>query len=85
MAYDIAQLDSADFAELADTLGDTPETVVAVHLLKKNCARPLSQEVPLPSVQLSSRATSIQKNPGDLGPRREHCGNCFSWWKVGIV
>ena len=58
MAYDIAQLDSADFAELANTLGDTPETVVAVHLLRtKNCARLLSQEVPPPSAQLSSRAT----------------------------
>lgn len=39
MAYDIAQLDSADFAELADTLGDTPETVVAVHLLRKKLCK----------------------------------------------
>ncbi len=39
MAYDIAQLDSGDFAELADTLGDTPETVVAVHLLRKKLCK----------------------------------------------
>ena len=39
MAYDIAQLDSADFAELANTLGDTPETVVAVHLLRKKLCK----------------------------------------------
>ena len=39
MAYDIAQLNPADFAELADTLGDTPETVVAVHLLRKKLCK----------------------------------------------
>ena len=39
MAYDIAQLDPVDFAELADTLGDTPETVVAVHLLRKKLCK----------------------------------------------
>lgn len=39
MAYDIAQLDSADFAELANTLGDTPETTVSVHLLKKKLCK----------------------------------------------
>ncbi|MCY3682527.1 MAG: GNAT family N-acetyltransferase [Gemmatimonadetes bacterium] len=35
----IAQLDPADFTELADTLGDTPETVVAVHLLRKKLCK----------------------------------------------
>ena len=39
MAYDIAQLNPADFTELADTLGDTPETVVAVHLLRKKLCK----------------------------------------------
>lgn len=39
MAYDIAQLDAGDFAELANTLGDTPETVVAVHLLRKKLCK----------------------------------------------
>ena len=39
MAYDIAQLNPADFAELANTLGDTPETVVAVHLLRKKLCK----------------------------------------------
>lgn len=39
MAYDIAQLNPADFAELADTLGDTPETVVSVHLLRKKLCK----------------------------------------------
>ena len=39
MAYDVTQLDSADFAELADTLGDTPETVVSVHLLRKKLCK----------------------------------------------
>ena len=39
MGYNIAQLDPADFAELANTLGDTPETVVEVHLLRKKLCK----------------------------------------------
>lgn len=39
MAHIVAQLDPADFAELANTLGDTPETVVEVHLLRKKLCK----------------------------------------------
>lgn len=41
MAYDIAQLDSADFAELANTLGDTPERVVVTRIWKQCSQREL--------------------------------------------
>ena len=39
MAHIVAQLNPEGFAELADTLGDTPETVVSVHLLKKKLCK----------------------------------------------
>ncbi len=39
MAHIVAQLDPTDFAELANTLGDTPETVVEVHLLRKKLCK----------------------------------------------
>ncbi len=39
MAHIVAQLNPEDFAELADTLGDTPETVVEVHLLRKKLCK----------------------------------------------
>ncbi len=39
MAYDGMQLNSADFAELANTLGDTPETAVSVYLLRKRLCK----------------------------------------------
>ena len=39
MAYDVAQLDPAEFAELANTLGDMPETVGSVHLLRKRLCK----------------------------------------------
>ena len=63
MAHIVAQLDPADFAELANTLGDTPETVVEVHLLRKKLCKAFVAGSPS---SFSAAIVQSHFDPGEL-------------------